>query len=503
MTKSLLDELTEYGNGDVYPFHMPGHKRHPIGDLSGAISKIDITEIDGFDNMHYPEGILLEAQRRAAHLYGAEHTFFLVNGSTVGNLASIAGTVRKGGKLLIARNCHKSVYHGAYLREIDLHFIEPVLNQPFGFCEPVTAQQVEEVLQQEKGIEAVLVVSPTYEGRIAEIEEIAKVVHSFQIPLIVDEAHGAHLGMNVHFAQNSIQAGADVVIHSLHKTLPSLTQTALLHVQGDLVSAQQIQKYLRIYQSSSPSYLFMASMDECVRLMEEKGTALLENFYIRWCKMLQNISNCQYLQFPIGNHQDIGKLVIAGKHASISGVELYNKLLHSYGLQMEMACDTYVLAMFTVGDTEEAFERMEKALLSIDDELARNVQEQSGDSLRSNHWLQQPGNISEKNPLENSNATKADCMTELKFADEVASIPFWEAYDLPSEEKDLEQAEGCLAAEFVSVYPPGVPILIPGEVITRTIVEKIDYCIGRGLNVQGIRQEQGVKQIAVVVSTRV
>jgi len=469
MTKSLLAELTEYGNGDVYPYHMPGHKRNGIGNMSMDVSHIDITEIDGFDNMHYPEGILLAAQKRAAKLYGADQTFFLVNGSTVGNLAAISGTVSKGGKLLIPRNCHKSVYHGAYLREIDLVFIEPDVNEQFGFCEPVTAEQVEKALAADQQIEAVLVVSPTYEGRVANIREIADVVHAYHIPLIVDEAHGAHLGLNDHFAPSSVQAGADLVIHSLHKTLPSLTQTALLHVKGNIISVEDIQKFLRIYQSSSPSYIFMASMDECIREMTEQGNVLMERFYNKWNHMLSDLQTCKNLEFPMGDMQDIGKLVISVRNTSMTGVQLYEELLHTYRLQMEMACDTYVLAMFTVGDGEEAFLRMQEALHKIDEEISRKPR----------GW--------EKN----------DCFPQ-KHRDVCEQIPFWKAYDMAKKEMELGKAVGCFAGEFVSVYPPGVPILIPGEKITEEYIATIIYNLEKGLNVQGIRETEGVPMISVL-----
>lgn len=499
MIKTLLAELTEYGAGDVYPYHMPGHKRKTVGNMSEDISRIDITEIDGFDNMHYPEGILLEAQQRAAALYGSECTFFLVNGSTVGNLAAISGTVQRGGKILIARNCHKSVYHGAYLREAELCYITPPMNEQFGFCEPVTAVQVREALESETDVEAVLVVSPTYEGRIADIGAIASVVHSYGIPLIVDEAHGAHLGLNSHFAKNSIQAGADVVIHSLHKTLPSLTQTALLHVQGSLVSAQQIQKYLRIYQSSSPSYVFMASMDECICEMMEHGNERLEKFYQNWVSMMNVIQNCKMLHFPMDASQDIGKLVISVKNTKMTGVMLYERLLRKYRLQMEMACDTYVLAMFTVGDTKEGFLRMQQALLEIDAELERQeVSMKNIGAVVSEEFIKDANCERQETALENTEVCMAERITKATSDSEIAYIPFWKAYDLPKREIPLEKAEGYFSGEFVSVYPPGVPILIPGEKITREYMDNIYHNLKQGLTVQGIRKKEDRYWIAVV-----
>ena len=226
----LFDKLERYGNSDIYPYHMPGHKRQVFGELPKEFFQRDITEIDGFDNLHQPEGILLELQDRAAALCGAEESFYLVNGSTGGILSAVSAAVPFGGHILMTRNCHKSAYHAAYLRKLKISYLYPDVLQDYDIYEAVTPDQVCLALEKEKDIDAVLVVSPTYEGRIANIREIAAVVHEKGIPLIVDEAHGAHLGLNTLIHENSCRAGADIVIQSTHKTLPALTQTALLHV---------------------------------------------------------------------------------------------------------------------------------------------------------------------------------------------------------------------------------------------------------------------------------
>ncbi|MDE5893243.1 MAG: aminotransferase class I/II-fold pyridoxal phosphate-dependent enzyme, partial [Acetatifactor sp.] len=243
----LFEQLERYGESDTYPCHMPGHKRQSMGALPKQLAKLDITEIEGFDNLHQPQGILCKLQQYAAQVYGAEETFYLVNGSTCGILSAISAAVPMGGRLLIARNCHKSVYHGAYLRRLRLSYLYPALVPEAGICEAISPQQVQEALEREPDINGVLIVSPTYEGRIAEVEEIARIVHSHGIPLIVDEAHGAHLGFHPAFAKGSSRAGADLVVASVHKTLPAMTQTALLHVNGSLVDRRLVRRFLQIY----------------------------------------------------------------------------------------------------------------------------------------------------------------------------------------------------------------------------------------------------------------
>ncbi len=226
----LFERLEANASSDMYPLHMPGHKRRPCGKLSAGLYGSDITEIDGFDNLHQPEGIFLELQKEAARLYGSEKSYYLVNGSTGGILSAISAALPLEGHILMARNCHKSAYHAVYLRKLTVSYLMPTMLPGYDICEGVTPDQVSSALDRESDIQAVLIVSPTYEGRLANVREIARIVHERGIPLIVDEAHGAHLGLAKGLHENSCQAGADLVIHSVHKTLPALTQSALLHV---------------------------------------------------------------------------------------------------------------------------------------------------------------------------------------------------------------------------------------------------------------------------------
>lgn len=221
---------------------MPGHKRHACGELPETLARLDITEIDGFDNLHQPEGLLDGLQKRAARIYGAEESFYLVNGSTAGILSAVSCALPVGGHILMCRNCHKSAYHAAYLRNLTISYLYPQVCEEYDIFDAVTAEQVQDALDREPDIGAVLVVSPTYEGRISDIRAIVRVAHHKGIPLIVDEAHGAHLGLAEGFAPNSCQAGADLVIHSVHKTLPALTQAALLHVNGSLIDRSRLRR---------------------------------------------------------------------------------------------------------------------------------------------------------------------------------------------------------------------------------------------------------------------
>ena len=270
----LFDKLANYGNSGIYPFHMPGHKRQKTVDFNPY--KIDITEIEGFDNLHHAEGVLLEAQKKAEKLYGSEESHFLINGSTAGILSAVSACAKK--TVLIARNCHKAVYHAALIRNLDVYYVYPEIQEEFMLNGGINPADVERSLEEHPEIEAVVITSPTYDGIVSDVKRIAEIAHAYGKPLIVDEAHGAHFGFSKYFPENSVHLGADIVIHSLHKTLPSYTQTALIHINGKLVDRQKVRMFLQMYQTSSPSYILMAGIDECIRYVEEQGTDAFDKF---------------------------------------------------------------------------------------------------------------------------------------------------------------------------------------------------------------------------------
>ncbi len=459
----LLDRLTEYSQSNFYPYHMPGHKRQPAATLPIDWTNKDITEIEGFDNLHDAQAVLKEVQEKAATAYGAEESFYLVNGSTCGILSAISAAVPFGGELLIARNCHKSVYHAAYLRQLKLHYIYPDVLDGYDICEAVSVEQVAEALEAHPQVAAVLIVSPTYEGRIADVQAIAGVVHEKGLPLIVDEAHGAHLGFAPEFAINSARLGADLVINSVHKTLPAMTQTALLHVNGELVDRQALKRFLRIYQTSSPSYVLMSSIEGAVEIAVE-GSRFTE-FVAHWQSLLTELSELRKLRILPNSieecrnkQQDMGKLIISTKETQLSGPQVYDMLLSEYHLQPEMVCESYVLCMFTIGDTPEGYDRLAKALLAIDAKI--QSAEKSG----------------------------CNCMPKTE-----AVISFYEAWDQELKEIPLTEATNRLAGEFINLYPPGTPILVPGEKFTKEAIGFLEMCMSEGLTVQGISKEGNVR----------
>ena len=459
---SLQKRLEEYAKSDYYPYHMPGHKRRLFGEALAPVAAWDITEIEGFDNLHDAKGILHRLQLRAAEIYGAEESFFLVNGSTSGILSAVSAALPKRGKLLMVRGSHKSVYHAAYLRNLEITYLLPGIHPEFGCMLAATAAQVEQALAEDADIGAVLIVSPTYEGLTAETAEIAKTVHRRGIPLIVDEAHGAHLGFHEGWQPNASRLGADLVIQSLHKTLPSLTQTAILHVNGGLIDRQKLKRFLGIYQSSSPSYIFMAGMEEAIEIAAVGAEKLFGDFAKNWHEMLEMLDDCKALRFLQEKNMDKGKLVIMDGIGSLSGKQLYDKLLNQYHLQLEMAAGRYALAMFTIGDTTEGYERLTKALLVIDSELERrSLSLASGEPhCWQGQWI----------------------CPEQRY-------PLYEAWDKETERIPLEKAAGRVAGGFIVPYPPDIPVVVPGEIITEEICRYLQECVRDGLTVQGMEEQ--------------
>ena len=498
----LLERLTEYAGSDVYPFHMPGHKRREIPDgIPGGFPDpygIDITEIDGFDNLHHAEGILKDAMDEAAAIYGADRSWYLVNGSTCGILSAVFATTENGGKILTARNCHKAVYHAIYLNRLEAEYLYPEEITEFGINGGIRAEDVRKALEKDamrcagnsgdvRGkntkIQAVLITSPTYEGVVSDIRAIADAAHEYGIPLIVDEAHGAHLEYadQCHsFPKSALEYGADIVIQSLHKTLPCFTQTAILHVKGKFVDQDRVSRYLSMFQTSSPSYLFMAGMERCIRYMDGDGRNGMVRYEERLEHFMERMEGLQVLEVLdreiCGKYRtvagwDPSKIVVSTMRAEdFHGEELAETLRRKYHLEMEMTAPEYVIAMTSLMDTEEGFERLGTALLEIDGALRHCVESEQ---------QKEKGESKGKKRCETPEAT------ESKVSHPVRRTLICEAMDADTERTALQDTVGKVSAEFVYLYPPGIPIITPGEVFTDVIVEKIVAYKAAGLLVQG------------------
>ncbi|MCR5556075.1 MAG: PLP-dependent transferase [Butyrivibrio sp.] len=311
----------------------------------------------------------------------------------------------------------------------------------------------------EDGMDAVFITSPTYEGKCSDIREIAKVCHGRGIPLIVDAAHGAHFGIvsESGIPENAVSQGADLVIHSVHKTLPAMTQTALLHVQGNLVDRKKLRRFLAIYQSSSPSYVLMSSIDLCMKYVEEQGAQFAEKL-LEYREILESATrDCRYLEVP-GKKviPDAAKVLIYVKNAAMTGQELYDILREEYKLQLEMAGERYALAIISGCDTRQGIDRLAKAIKEIDAGISACKDDSSEDEM-----------------------VKVISLPE-------AELSIQEAWDADKESVDLCAAVGRISGEFINLYPPGIPLIVPGERFSEELVSDITKYFKEGLRVQGL-----------------
>ena len=496
----LINRLAAYARSDMYPFHMPGHKRRTGPEESFMNSctdsftnpfAVDITEIEGFDNLHHPEGILKDSMKWAADVYGADQTYYLINGSTGGILAAVCGSVPRGGRILVSRNCHKSVYHGICLNQLKTSYVYPQEIEGLGIQGGITAEDVDRMLNRYMDTQAVLIVCPTYDGIVSDIEAIARIVHRAGLPLIVDEAHGAHFRYDAMFPVSALDLGADVVIQSVHKTLPSLTQTALLHIKcnrpdgGCYADRERIDRYIHMVQSSSPSYVLMASIENSIYQMEQTDTAPYGKQLHRLRRRLGQMRHLRLADTGLIGQAgirdlDISKIVVSTRGTCLypavdgltgfTGAHLDDILRREYHLEMEMCGADYVTAITTVMDSGEGLERLGDALTRIDSQLT-------------DAGYKPDGRSGDQKSVYSMRCDTAMSMGEA-MEEKMASV-------------GLEDSAGCISGEFVYIYPPGIPIVAPGEWISRPILEVILEYRDKGLPVQG-PADQSLRTIRVV-----
>ena len=420
MEERLYKKLESYGRSDFYPFHMPGHKRNPLAVDGDFPVERDITEINGFDNLHHAEDLLKRAQEDVARLYGVPESFYSINGSS-------------------------------------------------------GASRVEMYLAENPEIEAVLITSPTYDGIVSDVARIAEVVHNHGIPLIVDEAHGAHFHFSDYFPVSAAELGADVVINSVHKTLPCLTQTGVIHLCSDRVSREKLIRFLGIYQSSSPSYVLMSSIDACMDKLEREGDEMFRVFTENLEKARERLGKCKYIRLVTPQacecqrvfDFDRSKLLLSTVDSSLNGRQLHQILREEFHLEMEMEAENYVLALAAVGDTAEGFERLCEAVEEIDRRESLKYRKE----------------VVEQEPVKNG---KMKQMMRIS-----------EAMDAENERYPLAECIGRTSAEFAYLYPPGIPLIVPGEQISGHFVKNVRRYLEQGFEVQGL-SDQTSETVCVV-----
>lgn len=521
MERYFTQLLKEYCDDDSYPWHMPGHKRKDLSEYAREQHfgdegqsrrcqslfgmRYDVTELPELDDLHAPQGRLADSMEQIKEIYGSGKSYYLVNGSTCGILTAISAVCQRGDTIIMGRHCHKSVFHAVALLELRPIYIYAPKIEPWNINGAVAATQIEDVLRQHPEAKAVIFPSPTYEGIVSDIMAISKVVHKAGAYLIVDEAHGAHLEFDAQKIVPAIRCDADLVIESLHKTLPCYTQCAILHICKTTIEAhsniqKQVERYLDVYETSSPSYLFVAGMENCIATMDEWRDTHMQEYLERlkrYRKKWEGLHRIHLLTFA--DVQEMGvyaydetKLVFS--HSAMTGEEFRNKLEQEFGLVMEMASLNYILAISTVMDSEEAFHRLDRALWEIDRVEDGQKRKYLGEDYRSEirslspdikiTVIQEPQK-KEREIGKKKEAVRGTWENQGTRGDILPAI----AWNLKTEDVSLAQAEGRIAGDYIAVYPPGSPICVPGELITKEILDYLNMCLQDALTIYGVHKE--------------
>lgn len=469
----IVEALYEYEARADISLHVPGHKDGAAYRIAAAKDERmaeryyryaaclqqDVTEIDGTDDLHQPTGVIREAQELAAACFGAEETHFLVGGSTVGNIAALmACCAQPEDLILVQRNVHKSVLNGLRLAGARAVFLNPCVDEPSGLLTGPAPETVEQALERYPQAKAVFICSPNYYGLGVDVGALAAVAHAAEVPLIVDEAHGAHYGMHPGLPSNALQAGADAVVQSTHKMLSGMTMSAMLHVQGKRVDRARLKQLLTMLQSSSPSYPLLASLDMSRHLLAIQGEALFHDgllavSYVR--DALQASKRLQVMHVDEALHtQDPFKLVLADRTGHWSGYELL-ELLAQQGCVAEMANEQYVVLLFTFANTMADAERVLSALRKLDGIVPPS--HSTADATCCNKSL---------------DAIQVLQQSSSHFSDPI-HFSLYNGSNRQIEVIPTAEAAGFMAAESVVPYPPGIPLLFAGETITEQHVSQL------------------------------
>lgn len=477
----ILKSLKDYAKENASYFHMPGHKGGNVYKKIGLdvfdsnLFSMDVTEVSGIDNLHCPEAAIKEAQELAAQAFGAKHTFFLINGTTAGIYSMILAATNPGDKIIIPRNCHKSVTGAVILGRLHPIYINPEVDTKLNIASGISPEVVQKAIAENPDAKAVVITNPTYYGVCSNLEQIAKLAHQNNMMLLVDEAHGSHFGFHRSLPTTALQCGADMVAQSTHKTLPSMTQSSMLHVKSEKVDLDKLKLFLQLTQSTSPSHILLASLDTARYIMQQKGEELLEDV-ISWCNWLrQEVNNVEQLYCL--NKNDIGRagifdidntrIVVNFSKLDISGTKADELLRSKFKVQVEMADLYNIVAICTVGDNIENIKKLAEAIKTIGQTHSQCLHYRESQTI----------GVFGHTPL-------------------MKLLP-WEAVYQSKEEVTIDKCVGRVCGEMIIPYPPGIPIIMPGEVISKDIIDYALACRSKGIKINGTK-DASLEYISVI-----
>jgi lysine decarboxylase len=471
---NIISGIKQYRSEVDTNFHMPGHKgKHGIlEEIGNNLSFYDITETLGTDNLHYPTGFLKDAMDYIAKTYGTKKSYMVVNGTSCGIISSIMACTNPGDKIIVQRDCHKSVYNACILGDLKLYYLYPEFNKKHGLNFSISLEKLEHMLIDNPDVKMVVLTYPTFYGICFDVKKAAEIVHKYGKILMIDEAHGSHL----HFCSELLppsaeSSGADIVTQSTHKTLPCLTQGSILHICSDRVNTSNIESMLRIFQTTSPSYILMASIENAVYWMNKYGEARLkkniEEFKKRTLELRSMGINVLEDEFLISEgcyDFDATRAVISMSELGITGTELQEMLRYNYKIQMEFADLQYTVGYITATDEVEDIDRLFDAVKEI--------------------YLR-----------ESKNKEKREIVEIEPFPQLQHERKMRKAFYAENELIDFDDAIGRTSAEFIIPYPPGIPVVCPGEIITQDIVDYVKVMIENNINVNGVDKNNHVRVV--------
>ncbi|MDM8128924.1 aminotransferase class I/II-fold pyridoxal phosphate-dependent enzyme [Paraclostridium benzoelyticum] len=461
MNTPIIDSLRKIVDDNIISFHMPGHKKGAIYKMLGYedilenLYKLDTTEIPGTDNLHSPEECIKESLKRASEVFKSDKTFYLVNGSTCGIEAAIMASVNPKEKIILNRDCHQSAINSCIIGDIDPIYVNPSINKDSNTLSGVSFDDVKSVIDSNLDAKAVFLTYPTYFGDIFDLKSICSYAHEKGMTVIIDEAHGAHLGLSEKLPETALSQGADIVIQSTHKTLPSFTQSSMIHIKGNRININKLTNMLRITESSSPSYLLMASLDIAVDIYEKNGFDLMD-------KLLSNIDEFKSELYKLKNikvdeSKDYTKIFLNTKKLGITGHELENILRENYNIQVELSNYYGVLLIATIGNTKGEFVKLKDVLFEID-----KIYKKESHLKNVSYPIKLPKKI----------------------------LSPREAFYMDKKNVKIENSIGKISGEYIIPYPPGVSLVSPGEEITKEVIDYIIECKSKGMNVNGVKDSE-------------
>ncbi len=444
------------------------------GNVSKNLAMLDVTEIPGLDNLHYSQGIVREAQKLAAKAFDSEKTYFLVNGSSSGIHAAIMSICNTGDRLIVARDCHRAVVGGMILAGVEPVYIYPRVDKKFCVSAGIDIEVLEKTLHENSDVKGVVITRPNYYGICQDIDEIANIVHSYDKILMVDEAHGAHLGFTKMLPQRAMQQGADISVQSAHKTLPVITQGAYLHVISKRLDIERLEFNLRLLQTTSPSYVIMSLLDAARDIMQKKGAVLLKNLIkeIKNFREHLKIDN-RMVMLGEGDIEDVRidttRMVIDVSDVNLTGFETEKHLRDKYAIQVEMSDLYNIVCASSICNRANDFRRLYGALSEIEQMQSKKRE----------------GKNSKKKGLNKS--CNGYTLVPKK------SVTIKNALKLKGKYINLPESSGKICLDFVTPYPPGVPLIYPGEIISSYLIEYIYDIIKKGGIVYGIKENLQIK----------